>query len=78
MDIRSLDLDDPIFEEQDVDKDFIGENWPVTMKFFPSEEVQIKLINRMLQLEKLEYESELWQGFKTMTTEPIDDNQMLK
>lgn len=51
MRIRYLDIDDPIFHlnAKEITKELLGQNWPLQMSFFPSEEVQHKLVLKMIQ-----------------------------
>lgn len=63
--IFELDLSDP----EQATPGFLGEHYPDQLAFYPSEEVQKKLIMRMVQCGK-KWERDLWQGFR-----PVEVNE---
>ena len=63
MGIRFLEQDDPVFDKDlKVTSEFLGNNYPVEYKFYPSEEVMKKLIIRMSSVKNAA--EELWVGFE--------------
>lgn len=78
MRIRFIDVDDLIFNfnPKEITKEILGQNWPLQMSFFPTEEVQHKLVLKMIQAQN-NMEQQLWQGFRIQFQVPIDDNLMI-
>ena len=66
MGIRFLETDDPVFDpDLKLTSEFLGNNYPVEYKFYPSEEVLKKLIIRMSSVKKPA--EDLWIGFEKVT-----------